>query len=258
MMRVTRQMPAKRASSVTPPRWRRLKSRRASTTTSTPTAVLEAVGDGLRDRIYADLDALQAMRLYTFGEGCSRETCHPQPRGVEPRLARLLGKRDPHLGRRLGGQAVETQRREKAEGACRDPLGDLRERMLGRVRVLACDVDSPRLPRDQSLPDQAVWPHTGDAARFEIDRAHEAHLPDDTENRIFGGSGHGRRDRTKRRELCASSDVSNTAVAGQSVGNCAYPIAARVSITRAARPALALIDRERHYQACSGAERSLM
>lgn len=116
---------------------------------------------------------------------------------------------------------METQRREKAEGACRDPLGDLRERMLRRVRVLACNVDSPRLPRDQSLPDQAVEPRTGDAARFEIDRAHQAHLPNDTENRIFWGSGHGRRDHTKRRGLCASPDISNTAVAGQSVGICA-------------------------------------
>src|SRR3990172_2200739 len=184
-------------------------------------AVLEAVGDGLRGRIYADLDALQAMRLYAFGEGRSRETCHPQPRGVEPRLARLLGKGDPRLGRRLGGQAVETQRREKAEGACRDPLGDLRERMLRRARVLACDVDSPRLPRDQSLADQAVELRTGDAARFEIDRAHQAHLSDDTENRIFWGSGYGRRDHAKRRGLCASPDISNAAVASQSVGACA-------------------------------------
>jgi hypothetical protein len=66
MTRLTRQMPAKRANSVAPPRWRRLKSRRASTATSMPTAVLEAVGDGLRGRIYADLDARQAMCLYAF------------------------------------------------------------------------------------------------------------------------------------------------------------------------------------------------
>ena len=184
-------------------------------------AVLEAVGDGLRGRLYADLDALQAIRLYAFGEGRSRETRHPQPRGVEPRLASLLGKRDPHLGRRLGGQTVETQCREKTEGACRDALGDLRERMLGRLRVLACDVDSPRLARDQSLADQAVEPRAGNAARFEIDRVHEAHLPDDPENRIFCGSGHGRRGHTKRRELWANPDVSNTAVACQSVGTCA-------------------------------------
>jgi len=151
----------------------------------------------------------------------TRPTPAKRATSVAPRLARLLGKRDPHLGRRLGGQAVETQRREKAEGACRDPLGDLRERMLRRARVLACDVDSPRLPRDQSLADQAVELRTGDAARFEIDRAHEAHLPDDTENRIFWGSGHGRRDHTKRRGLCENPDISNTAVAGQSVGTCA-------------------------------------
>src|SRR3972149_4170208 len=104
MTRVTRQRPAKRASSVAPPRWRRLKSRRASTATSMPTAVLEAVGDGLRGRIYAHLDALPAMRLYAFGEGRSRETCHPQPRGVEPRLSRLLGESGPPPRRGRGGQ----------------------------------------------------------------------------------------------------------------------------------------------------------
>ena len=37
MTRETRQMRAKRASSVAPPRWRRLKSRSASTATSMPT-----------------------------------------------------------------------------------------------------------------------------------------------------------------------------------------------------------------------------
>ena len=47
-------------------------------------AILEAVGDGLRGRIYADLDALQAMRLYTFGDRRATLFARPVERRIRP------------------------------------------------------------------------------------------------------------------------------------------------------------------------------
>ncbi len=103
---------------------------------------------------------------------------------------------------------MKTQCGQQTDDAAWHLLGNLRERMLRRERMLARNVDTSRLSLDQTVANEAIELPARNSTGLEIRRTHDAQLPDELEHVVFLWSGHGEEDDTTRRGLFTSPDIS--------------------------------------------------
>jgi hypothetical protein len=92
--------------------------------------ILETVGYGFCRRCDPNLDALDGVRFYTVGECRPRKPDHAQRWPVCAGLSGFDSERDPDFVRRLRGDLVKAESREKAHDAGRDPHACLDERVM--------------------------------------------------------------------------------------------------------------------------------
>ena len=102
-----------------------------------PVSELEDVGEGLGHRVHAHRLVLEHVRLNAVRKGLTAEAHDTHRWECNGRGAPTLFDRNPDLGRKLGANAVKTQRGEEADDAARRRCGHTHEAMVFRDRCIS-------------------------------------------------------------------------------------------------------------------------